>query len=270
VGGNGEMQRMILETLHSGAIGGHSDVQATLHRVRQLFAWPHKRRVVQQFVEDWTVCKQAKPEHVHYLNLLQPLQIPTSVWLIVSLDFVDELPRSAGFISILVVVDKLMKHAHFLPLAHPFTAAQVAQLCIDNMLKLHSMLEALISYRDKIFNNQLWQALFKLSKTELRMSTAYHPKTDGHTEHINQCMESYLRCFVSSCPSKWSKWLPLAEFWYNTTYHSAIKTTPFQALYGRPPRYLGITTASVPVVKDLQEWLQDRQLMTALLRQHLH
>jgi hypothetical protein len=207
---------------------------------------------------------------MRYPGLLQPLLIPTGAWQIVSLDFVEGLPRSAGFNSILVVVDKLTKYAHFLPLAHPFTAAQVAQLYIDNVFKLHSMPEALISDRDKVFTSQFWQALFKLSKTELRMSTAYHPQTDGQTERVNQCMETYLRCFISSCPSKWSKWLPLAEFWYNTTYHTAIKTTPFQALYGRPPRYLGITAASVPIVKDLQEWLQERQLMTALLRQHLH
>ena len=83
-------------------------------------------------------------------------------------------------------------------------------------------------------------------------------------------METYLRCFISSCPTQWSKWLALAEFWYNTSYHTAIRMSPFQALYGRKPRYLGITDASVPVVKDLHEWLQERQLMTALLRQHLH
>lgn len=102
------------------------------------------------------------------------------------------------------------------------------------------------------------------------MSTTYHPQTDGQTERVNQCLETYLRCFISSCPSRWSKWLPLAEFWYNTTYHSAIKMSPFMALYGHPPRYLGISDTSVPVVTDLHDWLQERQLVTALLRQHLH
>jgi transposase InsO family protein len=188
---------------------------------------------------------------------------------VVTLDFVEGLPHSAGFNSMLVVVDKLTKYAHFLPLAHPYTAAQVAQTYFDNVFKLHSMPAALVSDRDRVFTSHFWQALFRLSKTNMRMSTTYHPQTDGKTERVNQCLETYLRCFISSCPTKWSKWLPLAEFWYNTSYHTAIKTTPFQALYGHAPRYLGITADSVPV-KDLREWLQERQLMTAVLRQHLH
>lgn len=270
VGTNVTMQGKILQSLHSGAIGGHSGVQATLQRVRQLFAWPKMKKTVQQFVEACTICKQAKTERVRYPGLLKTLRVPDSAWQVVSMDFVEGLPRSGGYNAVLVVVDKLTKYAHFVPLAHPFTAAQVAQAYIDNVFKLHSMPEAIVSDRDKVFTSHFWQNLFKLSKTELRMSTAYHPQTDGQTERVNQCMETYLRCFISSCPTKWSKWLSLAEFWYNTTYHTAIKTSPFKALYGHAPRYLGITDTSIPVVKDLHEWLQERQVMTALLRQHLH
>lgn len=269
VGGNQIMQQKILQTLHSGAIGGHSGIHATLQRVRQLFAWPRMKLTVQQFIEGCAVCTQAKPEHVKYPGLLKPLDVPDAAWQVVTLDFVEGLPKSDGYNSVLVVVDKLTKYAHFLPLSHPYTAAQVAQTYFDNIFKLHSMPVALVSDRDKVFTSKFWQQLFRLTKTELRMSTAYHPQTDGQTERVNQCMETYLRCFISSSPTKWIKWLPLAEFWYNTAYHSAIRTSPFQALYGHAPRYLGITPDSVPV-HDLQEWLQERQLMTAVLKQHLH
>ncbi|XP_071680355.1 uncharacterized protein [Lolium perenne] len=201
----------------------------------------------------------------HQIRLAEGEEFKT----VVSLDFVEGLPKSSGFTTILVVVDKLTKYAHFLPLSHPYTAAQVAQLYFDQVFRLHSMPAALISDRDKVFTSKFWQSLFRLSKTEMRMSTAYHPQTDGQTERVNQCLETYLRCFISTCPATWSKWLPLAEFWYNTAYHTAIKTSPFQALYGHAPRYLGITAESVPVT-DLQLWLQERQLATTVLKQHLH
>jgi hypothetical protein len=119
VGGNQTMQHKILQTLHAGAIGGHSGIQATLQHVRQLFAWPRMRQTVQSFVEACIIFKQAKPEHVRYPGLLKPLAVPEAVWQVVTLDFVEGIPKSKGFTTVLVVVDKLTKYAHFLPLAHP-------------------------------------------------------------------------------------------------------------------------------------------------------
>jgi hypothetical protein len=76
------------------------------------------------------------------------------------------------------------------------------------------------------------------------MSSAYHPQTDGQTEWLNQCLETYLMCMVQSCPKKWVQWLALAEFWYNTTPHSAHGKTPFEVLYGHPPRHFGISAST--------------------------
>jgi hypothetical protein len=82
-------------------------------------------------------------------------------------------------------------------------------------------------------------------------------------------METYLRCFVQACPRHWSRWLPLAEFWYNTSSHSALGRTPFEVLYGFPPRYLGLDLSAAAPVPELSEWLQERELMQQLVRQHL-
>lgn len=101
------------------------------------------------------------------------------------------------------------------------------------------------------------------------MSSAYHPQTDGQTERVNQCLEGYLRCFVHSCPTKWKDWLSLAEFWYNTSYHSSLDKTPFEVRYGQKPRHLGIDVVDSCSVPDLQEWLSQRKLMIQLLQQHL-
>jgi transposase InsO family protein len=126
------------------------------------------------------------------------------------LDFVEGLPRSGTADCILVVVDKFTKYAHFIPLPHPYTALTVAQLFISQVYRLHGFPVAVISDRDPVFTSQFWQHFFKLAGAELRMSSSYHPQSDGQTERVNQCLETFLRCFVNACPKKWSFWLPTA------------------------------------------------------------
>jgi hypothetical protein len=185
------------------------------------------------------------------------------------MDFIEGLPRSGRFNCILVVVDKFSRFAHFIPLAHPFSASTVAATFMDTVYKLHGMPEQIISDRDKIFNSLFWRQLFDLTGTTLSMSSSYHPETDGQTERVNQCLEGYLRCFAHACPTKWLQWLALAEFWYNTSLHSALGKTPFEVLYGRSPRHLGISDDSTCSVPNLESWMNERQLMQDLLRQHL-
>ena len=269
VGGNALAQQHITQALHDSGIGGHSGVLATYQRIKKLFAWPHLKQTVETFVKNCDTCQRAKTEHTKLPGLLQPLPVPPEAWHTISLDFVEGLPKSNGFDVILVVVDKLTKYGHFIPLKHPFTALQVAESFLNNVYKLHGLPQCIISDRDKIFTSRFWQELFRLTDTQLLMSSSYHPQTDGQTERLNQCLENYLRCTVHACPAKWVKWLPLAEFWYNTAFHSAIGRAPFEALYGRPPRHFGISASDACVVPDLQFWLQERELMVSLLRQHL-
>lgn len=101
------------------------------------------------------------------------------------------------------------------------------------------------------------------------MSFAYHLQTDGQTERVNQCLETFLRCFVHACPKKWKDWLALAEFWYNTSLHSTLGRSPFEVLYGQKPRHFGISDLSAHPTGDLIEWLKDRETMTKLIQQHL-
>lgn len=140
---------------------------------------------------------------------------------------------------------------------------------MDNVYKLHSLPESIISDRDKVFTSKFWTELFRRSDTQLRMSSSYHPQTNGQTERVNQCLEAYLRCFSHACPKKWLEWLSLAEYWYNTSLHSALGKSPFEVLYGRAPRQLGITVDDTCPVTDLDAWLAERDLMVRLLQQHL-
>jgi transposase InsO family protein len=122
-----------------------------------------------------------------------------------------------------VVVDLFSKYNLFIALKHPYTALSVAKLFILHIYRLHGLPTALVSDRDKVFTSQLWRELFRLAGVELRMSSAYHPQSDGQTERVNQCMEVFLRCFANAIPTKWYDWLRLAEFWYNTSGHSALQ-----------------------------------------------
>jgi IS30 family transposase len=135
------------------------------------------------------------------------------------MDFVEGLPKSEGFDTILVVVDIFFKYAHFISLKHPYTAQGVAQVFLDTMVKLHGAPKTIVSDRDKVFTSSFWTQLFHLMGAKLLFSSAYHPHTDGQTERVNQCLEQYLRCAVHDHPHKRRQWLDLAEFWYNTTYH---------------------------------------------------
>lgn len=269
LGHSNSLQQQVIKALHDSPIGGHSGVFVTYCRVKKLFSWPHMQKHIQEFVAACGICQQAKTEKVLYPGLLQPLPVPNHGWQVVTLDFIEGLPVSSTYNCILVVVDKFSKYAHFLKLRHPFTALKVAQLYLDNVYKLHGMPLALVSDRDRVFTSHFWQELFKLSGTELRMSSAYHPQSDGQTERVNQCVEGFLRCFVSACPSKWSQWLTLAEFWYNTNYHTSLNKTPFEVLYGHEPRHFGIQGYDSCAVPDLAEWIKERKVMTSLIQQQL-
>lgn len=237
-------------------------------RVR-LFAWKGMKQQVKEFVKQCMTCQQAKTERVSSAGLLQPLPIPKRPWAVVSLDFIEGLPKSGGYNAILVVVDKFCKYAHFVPLRHPFTALDIAKTFMHEIYHLHGLPLGIISDRDRIFTSQVWQELFRLCKMELRMSSSYHPQTDGQTERVNQCLETYLRWSVHSCPGNWSRWLALAEYWYNTTFHSALGRTPFEVIYGHLLREFGIDQVDTSTVPDLAAWLQEREILKDHLQQQL-
>ncbi|KAH0702597.1 hypothetical protein KY285_016875 [Solanum tuberosum] len=140
---------------------------------------------------------------------------------------------------------------------------------LDIVVKLHGLPETITSDRNVIFLSSFWQGLFTIHGVQLNTSTAYHPQSDGQTEVLNMCLETYLRCYCHKDASNWVACLSMAEYWYNTSYHSAIQTTPYEALYGRPPLlhlpYLPRESSSA----EVDSTLVSRELKLQLLKHHL-
>ena len=186
------------------------------------------------------------------------------------MDFITGLPNSGNKSVIMVVVEKISKYAHFCALPHPFTSTLVAQSFMDQIFKLHGMPTSIVSDRDPIFTSNFWQELFRLQGTQLKLSTSYHPQTDGQTEAVNKCLETYLRCFTSEKQHLWVQWLPLAELWYNTNYHATTKMTPYEAVYGQLPPSPTSYIKGCSKVQAVDQLLQHRATMLAHLRENLH
>ncbi|CAM8943168.1 unnamed protein product [Rhodiola kirilowii] len=241
VGNDQQLKDKILTWLHCGSTSGHSGRDPTLQRVKALFYWKGLATDVQQFIRSCATCQRSKYDRSAYPGLLQPLPIPEAIWSDISMDFIEGLPLSFGNSVIFVVVDRLSKAAHFMPLAHPYSAASVAQCFLDHVFKLHGFPKSITSDRDAVFLSDFWRELFTIQGVDLNMSTAYHPQFDGQTEVVNRCLETYLRCMCSDKPHLWSKWLPLAEWWYNTTFHSATQLTPYEVVYGQAPQHTCLT-----------------------------
>ena len=265
---NSALQTKIITAFHASALGGHSGVQATYHRIHRLFHWKGLKLAVEDFVKQCQVCQQAKHMNTHLAGLLQPLPIPEGAWQDISMDFIEGLPKSEGYDVILVIVDRFTKCAHFIPIRHPFTAPTIARAVFDNVVKLHGMPKTIVSDRDKIFTSTVWTELFRLLGTRLLFSSAYHPQTDGQTERVNQCLEMYLRCVVYDTPKKWKSMLSQAEFWYNSSFHSSLGCSPFHALYGYDPDF-GAGPMSQGSSTTVNEMVQEIKTQNTWLKEHL-
>ena len=202
-------------------------------------------------------------------GLLQPLPIPYAPFINISIDFVEGQPKSEGKDVILVVVDRFSKYAHCLALSHPYSTPKVAKMFMDNRYKLHGLPASITSDRDPVFLSRFWKEMFNIQGMDLHYSTAYHPQTDGQTEVINKCIEHYLKCMTGDHPHKWAKWLPLAEWWYNTNYHSATKMTPYEVLYGvLPPIHIPYFPRD-STVESVDAYLTTKENLIKRVRSHL-
>lgn len=178
------------------------------------------------------------------------------------MDFIEGLPPSHGFNSVWVIVHRLTKYSHFIPIIYPYIAKMIAQLFTKHILKLHGMSNFIVFDHDSTF--------IKTPRgVQLAFNAAYHPQSDGQSKIVNKCVENFLRCYAGDRPRDLSQWVPLAEWWYNTTQHSSTRITPFQALYGNAPPKLISYIPGLSKVDAVEESLQTREYMNSIFKHNI-
>ncbi|KAE8815366.1 Alpha-L-fucosidase 2 [Hordeum vulgare] len=199
------------------------------------FYIPGDWALVRDWVRSCVMCQRNKIEILRPAGLLRPLEVPSQVWVDISLDFIKGLPKVGGKSVILTVVNRFSKYSHFIALNHPYMTASVARAFFDGIVYLHGFPASIVSDRDPVFTSHVWRDLFHLAGVKLRLSTAFHPQTDGQSKVVIRVIAMYLRCVTGDRPRAWVDWLAWAEYCYNTSYNSALHATSFEVVYGRPP-----------------------------------
>ena len=230
------LRAQLLHEAHDAEASSHLGRDKTLSRLQQHFYWPQMHKTVQEYVRSCDQCQRNKATNRLTPGLLQPLEIPRRNWEQVSLDFIGPLPETPrGHTMILTVTDKLSKMIHLIPTRHDADAPTTARLFFDNVFKHHGLPLAIISDRDSKWTSDFWENLFKHTGTKLKMSTAYHPQTDGQTERANRTVEDMLRPYVNERLDNWDLQLTPAEFAYNSAVHDSSGFSPFRLNYNQEP-----------------------------------
>jgi hypothetical protein len=192
------------------------------------------KKDVVDFVAGCLECQKVTTEHRHPTGLLQPFPIPELKWKVVTIDFITKLPRSdKQHDSIMVVVEKITKVVHFIPVKSIHKDAKIVDIYMREFSRMHDVPKTIVSDKDTKFISNFWNRLFKGFGTNLNFSTTYHPESDGKTKRVNHVIEYMIRMYVMDKPSKWEDYITLVEFYYKNRYQTSLNMSPFEALYGR-------------------------------------
>nr|GFA32346.1 retrotransposable element Tf2 [Tanacetum cinerariifolium] len=217
------LREALLTEAHSSPFSFNPGSTKMYHDLNQHFWWSGMKRDVATFVSRCLICQQVKIEHQRASGLLRPLDIPVWKWDEISMDFVTRLPRTQRrHDAIWVVVDRLTKSAHFLPIRKDYSVSRLAETFQQEIVRLHGTPSAIVSDRDPRFASRFWKGLQKAWGTRLKFSTAFHPQTDGQTERTIQTLEDMLRSCALEWTGNWDDYICLVEFAYNNSWHASI------------------------------------------------
>ncbi|GJS08354.1 putative reverse transcriptase domain-containing protein [Tanacetum coccineum] len=233
----GDLRALIMHESHKLKYLIHPGSDKMYQDLKKLYWWPNMKAEIATYVSKCMTCATVKAEYQKPSGLLVQPKIPQWKWENITMDFVTKLPKTAsGQDTIWVIVDRLTKSAHFLPMKETDTMDKLTRHYLKEVVSRHGVPVSIISDRSSKFTSHFWKSLNEALGTQLDMSTAYHPQTDGQSERTIQTLEDMLRACVMDFGKGWDRHLPLIEFSYNNSYHTSIKAAPFEALYGRKCR----------------------------------
>ncbi|GJU29063.1 putative reverse transcriptase domain-containing protein [Tanacetum coccineum] len=269
---------------HKSKYSIHPGSDKMYQDLKKLYWWPNMKAIIPEYVGKCLTCSRVKAECQKPSGLLVQPEIPMWKWERITMDFITKLPKTSnGHDTIWVIVDRLTKSAHFIPTREIDSMETLTRLYIKKIVSRHGVPISIISDRDSHFTSRFWQSLQSALGTQLDMSTAYHPKTDGQSERTIQTLEDMLRVCVIDFGKGWERHLPLVDFSYNNSYHASIKAAPFEALYGQKcrspiywaevgdvqltrPEIIHETTKKIVQIRQRLQAARDRQRSYANIR----
>ncbi|GJX92581.1 putative reverse transcriptase domain-containing protein [Tanacetum coccineum] len=280
----GDLRTVIMHESHKSKYSIHPGSDKMYQDMKKLYWWPNMKADIATYVNKCLTCAKVKAEHQRPSGLLVQPKIPEWKWDNITMDFVTKLPKtSQGYDTIWVIVDRLTKSAIFTPMRETDPLDKLARLYLKEVVTRHGIPVSIICDRDPRFASNFWRSLQNALGTNLDMSTAYHPQTDGQSERTIQTLEDMLRACAIDFGKGWVNHLPLVEFSYNNSYHASIKAAPFEALYGRKcrspvcwtevgeaqilgPELIQETTEKIIQIKQRMQAARDRQKSYADLK----
>jgi hypothetical protein len=218
-----ELKDKILCEAHESAYSIHPRGNKMYHDLKATYWWYDMKRDVAEYVALCDTCQLVKDDHQRPARLLQPLQVPEWKWEEITMDFIMGLPRTqSGYDSTWVIMDRLTKVAHFIPIKTTYSGPQLVELFMSRIVCLHGVPKKIVFDRGTQFTSKFWERLHETLDTQLCFSSAYHPQTDGQTKRVNQILEDMLRACALQYERSWDKSLSYAKFSYNNSYQESL------------------------------------------------
>ena len=251
----------LIREVHDQKSTAHPGHTKTYQLLSRKYHWKGMEATCKRYVRNCIPCRRAHPRQTRPPGLLHPLPIPDRPMQHLCIDFKEFPKDKSGYDQIMVVIDRLTKHAVSIPCHKNIDARGMAHLFVQWVYRFGHTPDTIISDRGPQFVSSFWSEFCRILGVKVKLSTAYHKETDGQTEIMNKYIDQRLRPFVSYYQDNWSSLLPLIDRAQITLPHSAIGMSPYEVLYGYEPRQSWEWDRSSPTKPNDQLNIQDAQLL---------